>query len=78
MNTRTYPWRTDFLCAVFETDHAKMPARISKATKAIDARLIDREKPDDVESRAIQDARTSLATLKAEWSLVLVDARKSL
>jgi hypothetical protein len=78
MNTRTYPWRTDFLCAVFETDHAKMPARISKATKAIDARLIDRDKPDDVESRAIQDARTSLATLKAEWVLVLADPRKPL
>jgi hypothetical protein len=77
MHTRTYPWRTDFLCAVFETDHAKIPARISKATKAIDARLIDRDRLDDVESRAIQDARTSLATLKAEWVLVLVDPRKS-
>jgi hypothetical protein len=55
-----------------------MPARISKATKAIDARLIDRDKPDDVESRAIQDARTSLATLKAEWVLVLADPRKPL
>jgi hypothetical protein len=77
MHTRPYPWRTEFLCAVFETDHTKIPARISKATKAIDARLIDGDQIDDVESRAIQDARTSLTTLKAEWTLILAAPRKS-
>jgi hypothetical protein len=65
MNTRPYPWRTAFLCAVFETDPAKMSARVSKATKAIDARLAGPQL-DAAECRAIEDARRGLATLGAE------------
>jgi hypothetical protein len=64
MNTRPYPWRTAFLCAVFETDPAKMPGRVSKATKAIDARLAGPQL-DAVEYSAIENARSALATLGA-------------
>lgn len=70
MNTRAYPWRTPFLCAVFETDPAKMPARISKATKAIEARLGQPTQLDSAECRAIEDARRGLATLGSEGSVL--------
>jgi hypothetical protein len=77
MNTRTYPWRTAFLCAVFETDPAKMLARIGKATTAIEVRLADHNQPDDAESRAIEDAWRGLATLKAEGDSVLADPKEA-
>jgi hypothetical protein len=76
MNNRAYPWRTAFLCAVFETDRAKALDRITKATKAIEARLADRDQLDDVESNAIEDARRGLATLRAQVS-VLADAKEA-
>jgi hypothetical protein len=63
MNTRVYPWRTAFLCAVFETDPAQISGRISKATRAIEARLGDSAQLDAVERRAIEDAQRGLATL---------------
>ena len=75
MNTRNYPWRTAFLCAVFETDSAKLTVRISKATRAIEVRLADRDQPDDVECRAIENARRSLVTLGAAEVSVLADAK---
>jgi hypothetical protein len=75
MNTRNYPWRTAFLCAVFETDSAKLPVRISKATRAIEVRLADRDQPDDVECRAIEDARMGLATLGAEGISILAGTK---
>ena len=74
MNTRNYPWRRAFLCAVFETDRAKMPAGISKATAAIEARLAAFPQPDSAECRAIENARRSLVTLGAQVS-VLADAK---
>jgi hypothetical protein len=76
MNTRPYPWRTAFLCAVFETDPAKMPARVSKATKAIDARLAGPQL-DTVEHSAIENARSALVTLGAATVSVL-GAKKDL
>ena len=66
MNTRAYPWRTAFLCAVFERDPTQVPSRVSKATQVIDARLARPAQPDADECRAIEDARTALATLGAE------------
>jgi hypothetical protein len=76
MNTRNYAWRKAFLCAVFETDCAKMLAGISKATAAIEARLAAFPQPDSVEWRAIEDARRSLVTLGAQVS-VLADAKEA-
>jgi hypothetical protein len=70
MNTRNYPWRRAFLCAVFETDRAKMPAGISKARAAIEARLAAFPQPDSVECRAIEDAQRSLVTLGAQVSVL--------
>jgi len=66
MNTRAYPWRTAFLCAVFETDPARVPARVSKATQVIEARLAALAQPDADECKAIEDARKGLATLGAK------------
>ena len=77
MNTRAYPWRTAFLCAVFETDLAKMLAQVSKATAAIEARLAAYPQPDSVECRAIEDARRNLATLGNEGISILDDAKRS-
>jgi hypothetical protein len=76
MNTRAYPWRTAFLRAVFETELAKKPARISNATKVIEARLVEFAQPDGVERRAIEDAQQALATLGAEVS-VLADTQNT-
>jgi hypothetical protein len=70
MNTRNYSWRKAFLCAVFETDRAKLPAGISKATAAIEARVAVRPQPDLIECRAIEDARRSLVTLAADLALI--------
>ena len=76
MNTRPYPWRTAFLCAVFETDHTRMPVRINKATKAIEARLASRDQLDAAENRALEEARSGLATLQAEEVESLVDRKR--
>jgi hypothetical protein len=76
MNTRAYPWRTAFLRAVFETELAKKPARISNATRVIEARLVEFAQPDGVERRAIEDAQRALATLGAEVS-VPTDAKNT-
>ena len=76
MNTRAYPWRTTFLCAVFETEPGNMPARISKASKAIEARLAEPAQLDDVERRAIEDARKGLATLSSEVVSVVADPKR--
>jgi hypothetical protein len=77
MNTRAYPWRTAFLCAVFETERAKIPAGISKAKAAIEARLAALPQPDSVECRAIEDAQRSLVTLGAAEASVLGDAKEA-
>jgi len=76
MNTRNDSWRKAFLCAVFETDRTKMPAGISKAAAAIEARLAVRPQPDSVECRAIEHARRSLVTLAAQIS-VLADTKEA-
>jgi hypothetical protein len=69
MNTRAYSWRTAFLCAVFETDGAKMPAGISKAKVSIEARLVAFPQPDGVECRAIEDAQRSLGSKGPIWTM---------
>jgi hypothetical protein len=77
MNTRAYPWRTAFLCAVFETERAKIPAGISKAKAAIEARLAALPQPDSVERRAIENAQRSLVTLEAAEVSALGEAKEA-
>jgi len=77
MNTRNYAWRKAFLCAVFETDCAKMLAGISKATAAIEARLAAFPQPDSVEWRAIGRCPEEFGDV---WGLrfsVLADAKEA-
>ncbi len=76
MNTRNYLRRRAFLFAVFESDPAKMPAGISRAIAAIEARLAAFPQPDSVEWRAIENAQRSLVTLGAQVS-VLADAKEA-
>jgi hypothetical protein len=53
-----------------------MSARIRKATKAIEARLVGPDQLDAVERKAIEDARRGLATLESEALASLTGSKK--
>jgi hypothetical protein len=58
-------WRTAYVCAIFETDPAKMTLKIADARAAIAERLNSPVEIGKLEHEGIEAARERLATLKA-------------
>jgi|HubBroStandDraft_6_1064221.scaffolds.fasta_scaffold113815_4 hypothetical protein len=63
---RSYLWQDSYVSAVLETDDGLMPTRIYEALAAIEQRLLIPIEPGCAEHRAIEDAQSSLLTLKVE------------
>jgi hypothetical protein len=65
-DTETYSWLPSYLCAVLETDNARMPTRIYEALAAIEQRRPSLTATDGIEEREIENAQRGLLALKTE------------
>ena len=62
----TYPWQAAFHAVILETDPAAMPLRVFDALSAIEERRLRPVDPGSDEERALENAKQSILTLKAE------------
>jgi len=60
-----YPWHPVFWSAILELDPNKAAHRLDEATRVINERMKMPLGPDDLERRAIQEARLGIAMLRA-------------
>ncbi len=65
-DSKGYSWQVPYVSAILEIDPDRMLSRIDEAWKAIDERLSTLPEIDGRERKAIEDARTGLAALRAE------------
>ena len=67
--TQGYAWQRPYEAAILETDSTKLPARITAAEAAIDARIAEIQSMNNAtadEWQAIEGARSGLKILIAE------------